>query len=96
MKKTVQELHEENLLTNSPIKLYLVHKFDPTIKSWKFTGYRCVYCGSSFKHEATIHKHRNICKELTKPNKRSYGADNPELIIDNNREVWNSKYINPE
>jgi hypothetical protein len=96
MKQTVQELHKQHKLDDSPIELYLVHKFDSTTKTWKFSGYRCVYCGSSFKHETTIHKHRSICKELTKPNKRSYGADNPELVITTKGSVWKPLSIYPE
>jgi hypothetical protein len=94
MKKNVQELHEQHKLDNSPVKLYLVHKFDPVIKSWKFDGYRCVHCGSTFKHLSTIEKHKGICKELNRGNKRSYGADDPELVITTDRRVWKPLDVN--
>ena len=95
MKKTVQELHKQHKLDDSPIELYLVHKFDSTTKTWKFNGYRCVHCSSSFKHMVTIEKHRGLCKTLNK-NTRSYGADNPELVITTKGSVWKPLSIYPE
>ena len=91
---TVRELHKQYNLTEAPIDLYLVHKFDNTTKSWKFNGYRCVLCGSGFKHVETIHKHPNTCKELKKGDRRSYGGDEPELVITTDRKVWQPLTVN--
>ena len=88
MKKTIQELHQENLLSDTPVPVYLVHKYEKQSKSWKFDGYRCVYCASSFKHYNTVQKHKNTCKELKRVNKRSYGADDPEIVITTDRKPW--------
>lgn len=91
---TVRELHEKHNLPDTPIRLYLVHKFDSSIKSWKFNGYRCVLCGSTFKHSNTIHKHKNLCKVLNKGNKRTYGAEDPELVITTAGTVWKPLTVN--
>ena len=91
---TVRELHERNVLPNSPINLQLVHKFDNTTKSWKFNGYRCALCGSGFKHVETIEKHKGTCKELKKGDRRSYGGDEPELVITTDRKVWQPLTVN--
>ena len=91
---TVRELHNKHNLTEAPIDLYLVHKFDSASKSWKFNGYRCVLCGSSFKHMETIVKHKGICKELKRADKRSYGGDDPELVITTDRKPWKPLDLN--
>jgi hypothetical protein len=91
---TIKQLHEQNVLENSPIDLHLIHKFDRVTKSWKFNGYRCVLCGSSFKHVDTIVKHKSICRELKRENKRSYGADEPELVITTDRKIWQPLTVN--
>jgi hypothetical protein len=91
---TVRELHKQHNLLEAPIELYLVHKFDSVTKSWKFDGYRCVLCGSGFKQLATIEKHKGICRELNRSNKRSYGADDPELVITTDRQIWKPLTVN--
>ena len=91
---TVRELHERHNLSEAPIDLHLIHKFDRVTKSWKFNGYRCVLCGSGFKHVDTIVKHKSICRELKRENKRSYGADEPELVITTDRKIWQPWTVN--
>ena len=91
---TVRELHKQYVLQDSPIELHLVHKFDSISKSWKFNGYRCILCGSGFKHVETVHKHKGTCKELKRIDKRSYGADDPELVITTDRKVWKPLTVN--
>jgi hypothetical protein len=94
MKNKIQTLHEQNKLIDGPVKVYLVHKFDSKSKCWKFDGYRCVLCGSSFKHANTVEKHKNTCKELKRTDKRTYGADDPELVITTDRKVWKPLTVN--
>jgi hypothetical protein len=94
MKNKIQTLHEQHKLIDSPVKVYLVHKFDSTTKSWKFDGYRCVLCGSNFKQANTVEKHKNTCRELNKGVRRSYGADNPKLVITIKGEVWKPLDVN--
>jgi hypothetical protein len=91
---TVRELHERNILPNSPINLQLVHKFDNVTKSWKFNGYRCQLCGSGFKHVETIDKHKGRCKVLNKQQTRSYGGDEPEIVLTTDRKEWKPLTVN--
>lgn len=90
---TVRELHEKYNLEDAPIQIYLVHKLDPQTKKWKFNGYRCTKCTATFKHLVTIEKHKGLCKGLNKTS-RSYGAENPELIITTSGSIWKPLTVN--
>jgi len=91
MKKTVRDLHEQYNQTDNKIKLNLVHKFDNKSRLWKFDGYRCGYCGSTFKYLSTIEKHPDTCRNINK-NTRPYGEVNNEQIIDTSGKKWNPLY----
>jgi hypothetical protein len=86
MKKHVQELHKENDKYNDVLKLQLVHKYDPKLKSWEFQGYRCKYCDQLLMYPNSINKHPTTCRELNKVLKRV--VDEPKAILTKDNKVW--------
>lgn len=92
MKTTVQDLHKQYNQYDDTIKLYLIHQFDRKSKTWKFSSYQCVYCGSNMKYESSIVKHPQLCKELNKNTTRTNGVVDNERIITTNRTKWNPLY----
>ena len=92
MKTTVQDLHKQHNQFDDHIKLYLVHQFDTKLKTWKFSGYQCVYCGSNMKYASSIEKHPSLCKELNKTTKRSYNSDDYEQVLTVEGKDWNPLY----
>ena len=92
MKKTVQDLHKQYDIYGDKIKLYLVHQYDNKIKSWKFTGYQCIYCGSNMKYASSIDKHSELCRELTKTTTRRVNAEQYENVLSKDRTKWDPQY----
>jgi hypothetical protein len=90
MKSTVQDLHRQYNQYNDTIKLYLIHQFDPKIKTWKFTGYQCIHCGSNMKYASSIEKHPQLCKELNKVLTRV--KEDPEITLTKDRTLWSPLY----
>jgi hypothetical protein len=92
MKTTVQDLHKQYNQFEDKLKLYLVHQFDTKTKSWKFSGYQCVHCGSNMKYVSSIDKHPSLCKELNKTTKRSYNTDEYEKVLTVDGNEWSPVY----
>ena len=65
MKDNPRELHKKNsYLVEDKENLYLNHQYQPTIKSWRFIGYRCSSCGQSLRQVGNIIKHNDLCRVL--------------------------------
>jgi hypothetical protein len=71
MKPTPITLHKQNLyLVEDMPNMYLSHQYQPTIKTWRFVGYRCAACGQSLRQVGNILKHNDLCKYLNKKSKK--------------------------
>jgi hypothetical protein len=57
---------------------------------WEFAGYRCMNCDRMVKQDSAMLKHKVNCR----PHIRVYNVDDPELVINNKREVWQPFDIN--
>ena len=67
MKQTPQTLHKQHeyLVEDKP-NMYLNHQYQPTIKSWRFIGYRCSDCGQPLRQVGNIMKHNDLCRVRNK------------------------------
>lgn len=92
MKTTVQDLHKQYNKYDEITKLNLVHQYDTKTKTWKFSGYQCIHCGSSMKYASSIEKHPSLCKELNKTTKRSYNSDEYEKVLTVEGKEWSPLY----
>ena len=63
-KPTVQHIHKNYHVFGDEIRISIIHQYSPTIKQWKFTGFRCMHCENTFKTVTTVMKHKGTCKEL--------------------------------
>lgn len=90
MKSTVQDLHRQYNQYEEVVKLYLIHQFDKKAKTWKFSGYQCIHCGSNMKYASSIEKHPSLCKELNKVLSRV--KDEPKAMLTKDGGIWNPLY----
>lgn len=90
MKSTVQDLHKQYNQYDNSVKLYLIHQFDKKSKTWKFTGYQCIHCGSNMKYASSIEKHPLLCRELNKVTVRV--KEEPNIVLTKQRTEWNPLY----
>lgn len=90
MKSTVQDLHRQYNQYDEVVKLYLIHQFDKKSKTWKFSGYQCIHCGSNMKYASSIEKHPSLCKELNKVLTRV--KEEPDIILTKGRTPWSPLY----
>lgn len=90
MKSTVQDLHRQYNQYDEVVKLYLIHQFDKKSKTWKFSGYQCIHCGSNMKYASSIEKHPSLCKELNKVLTRT--KEEPHAMLTKDGGIWNPLY----
>jgi len=90
MKSTVQDLHRQYNQYEDSVKLYLIHQFDKKSKTWKFTGYQCIHCGSNMKYASSIEKHPQLCRELNKVATRV--KEEPAIVLTKQRTPWSPLY----
>ena len=90
MKSTVQDLHRQYNQYDEVVKLYLIHQFDKKSKTWKFSGYQCIHCGSNMKYASSIEKHPSLCKELNKVLTRV--KEEPHAMLTKDGGIWNPLY----
>ena len=64
-KKTIHDLQKKFDITDSPIKLNILYKYDFLKDSWVFSGYRCHFCDRPLSREK-MKEHSEICKILHK------------------------------
>ena len=90
MKSTVQDLHRQYNQYDEVVKLYLIHQFDKKSKTWKFSGYQCIHCGSNMKYASSIEKHPQLCRELNKVTTRV--KEEPDIVLTTQRTEWSPLY----
>jgi hypothetical protein len=70
MKKiTIKDLHELNNKYPQLKNMHLSHQYDTKTESWKFVGYKCSICSTTFKREGFIERHVEACKPKLKLNR---------------------------
>ena len=65
-KQTPTQLHKQYDVFGSNVPVCITYQYIRTTSNWKFAGYKCKYCNSSFKFVASMMKHGNNCKVLNK------------------------------
>ena len=65
-KQTPTQLHKQYDVFGNDVPVLITYQYIRTTSNWKFTGYKCKYCTSSFKFVASMMKHGNNCKVLNK------------------------------
>ena len=88
----VSDLHEEHNIFPEKTNFHLSHSYDKKTQSWKFMGWRCMMCGTVFKHESTIYKHESTCRSRSKGAKKEIDSD--LTIIDSKGMPWKPLDIN--
>lgn len=63
-KNNIQIIHKTHNVFDDDIKISIIHQYSKTLKEWKFHGYRCMHCDSTFKTAITVRKHQGLCKEI--------------------------------
>jgi hypothetical protein len=76
MKPTPITLHKQNIyLVEDMPNMYLSHQYQKSLKTWKFTGYRCSSCGQPLRQVGNIIKHNDLCRVLNKKTKKNNEED---------------------
>ena len=65
-KQTPQQIHKQYNVFGDSIKVNITQQYMHLTHAWKFAGYRCGHCDSSFKFVNSLVKHIDTCKVLNK------------------------------
>ena len=65
-KQTPKQIHNEYNVFGDNLKININHQYMKAVDAWKFVGFRCRLCDSSFKFVSSMTKHEKTCKVLNK------------------------------
>jgi hypothetical protein len=89
MTKIIKKLHDKHyILKEKQTQFHLNHQYDRKIKSWKFVGYRCIFCNRMMRNTDMVDRHSNNCPSLKNFRRRMSNLKEEPTIVTNDRQIW--------
>lgn len=97
MTNNLQQLHNKHYQFPEYPNYYLSYQYDSKTNGWKFIGYRCVACGSSFKTTNVLPAHVKRCPQIAKkPKYKTEKITDVTVIRNKNGQKWEPFEMNQE
>jgi uncharacterized protein YjaG (DUF416 family) len=85
----IKKLHvKHRILKEQQKQFHLNHRYDRKIKSWRFVGYRCIFCSRMMRNTEMVDRHSNNCPQLKNYKRRMEKPRETPTIVTIDRKVW--------